>query len=195
MHELLGCVQPPSYGDTKSLDYKWKELDFVAANIDRAYCSPQCPCALTNTSGFEDALDIQATYSNYTILSELLGGKLNFQNCSVPYITKVQYDSSNQTLFANFSNTIKFWHVLEDTFNCTGWCQTTYKNYWTFNETLNTCMNPDKITPCNCTDYNGKACSSCVDKSDNRSLCNNYIRSTYNIEKYLFSNVNKYINI
>jgi hypothetical protein len=185
MYDILGCVPQAS-----GWQANWNEMDIVAGNVDKAYCSQNCPCALTNITGFEDVLDISATYINYTIKSAKLSGKIRFQNCSEELKTNVQYVSSNQTVFSNFSNTIKFWRVLEDSFNCTGWCKTTYNNL-DFDINKNTCMNQDKITPCNCTDYNGKACSSCVEKSDNRSICTNYIRPTRNIEKYLFSDINK----
>jgi len=185
MQEILGCT-PASM----SLDYYWKEMDYVAGNIDTAYCGQSCPCDLTNKTGFEEDPDIQGTYSKYNIQNAASGGKIMFQNCSDSLKAVIQHESSNETAFGNFTSSINLWNVFEESFNCTGWCKTTYPNA-DFNETTNTCMGPDKISPCNCTDISGKACTSCVDKSDNRSECKNYIRPVKSIEKYLFTDINK----
>ncbi len=189
MYELLGC-KPSS----PALALYWMQLDYAAGNIDSTLCGPNCPCALTNITGFENDLDISATYSKYNIKMQSFDGKLAYQNCS-SWLHKAVRNATYSKFyfppaFGNFSNTINLWNVFEESFNCAGWCRMTYINP-DFNATTNTCMNPDRINPCNCTDYDGKACTSCVDKSDNRSACTNYTRPTNNIEKYLLTDVNK----
>lgn len=185
MDQLLGC-QSPSFG----LSLYWKELDYIAGSVDNSFCSKNCPCGLTNTTGFEDQPDLSATYSKYELLNVTDGGKLSFLNCSSDVQTNVQVNTYNTTAFGNFSSTILLWNVFEESFNCTGWCNMTYINP-EFNQTSNTCMSSDKISPCSCTDWDGSPCDTCVDRKDNRTACTNYIRPTKNIEKYLFTNINK----
>ena len=190
MNALLGCDQPQN----SNLGYYWAELDFVAGNIDIAFGSPECPIQLTSVdaiNNFEADPDIQATYAKYVIKNQAgVGGVINFQNCSEALKAEIQHDSSNVTAFGNFSSTVKLWHVFEDSFNCTGWCRSTYTNP-DFNATTNTCMDPDKINPCNCIDTKGNACTSCVDSKDNKTACTKFTRMTRNLEKYLFTDVNK----
>ena len=95
-----------------------------------------------------------------------------------------------------FNHILSLMNLLEDSFSCTGWCETTYVD----DEpviTIDTCVNNDLITPCNCTVYDHyqtphyKACNTCVSKHDKKSSCSNYTKYTHSMEKYMFSNVNK----
>ena len=127
----------------------------------------------------------------YIIGNKTINGSINFQNCSQEVIDKVQYKSSSMTVFGNFSNTIKLFNVFEDTFSCNGWCRDSYINP-DFNISSNNCVNKeDFVSPCDCTNYDGTACNSCVDKRDNRTSCSNYTRVKNNLEKYLFTDVNR----
>lgn len=160
--------------------------------MDHNLCYDSCPCDLTNTTGFETTIDLAATFSKYVIKNSTKGGVKTFHNCSEPIKFKIGNDTGNTTAFSNYSDSLQLWTVFEENFNCTGWCQMTYANP-DFNITTNTCMNSDRITPCNKTNFDGNPENTCVDKSDNRSACNKYIRPTKNIEKYLLTDVNKYV--
>jgi hypothetical protein len=165
-------------------------MDVLLHNVDNALCSSDCPCDFTNSTGFQGTLELSSTYVKYNIKNNKTGGVVRFQNCSNGVKNKVSNAVLNMTFFGNFSSSIELLQIFEDNFNCSGWCKNTYDNP-NFNITQNTCMNSDRVSVCNCTDWSGDACSSCVDKKDNRTACTNYISPKKTILKYLLNDINR----
>jgi hypothetical protein len=105
-------------------------MDTYLINADRALCSPDCPCRLTNRAPFEGNPNTTAAFSSWTFTDQVFGATA-FQNCSSAVQANVlgataaqnplfPVDTFNSAEFANYMNRI------ETQFSCTGWCNVVY---------------------------------------------------------------------
>lgn len=104
----------------------WNKVDNYLAFVDTAVCSSDCPCKITNTTGYMSNSSISVYYNQWT---KSPNGAINYQNCTQAVQSQVstKYNSTtggtnpiDQAAFATLFNNI------ETSFNCNGFCQTTY---------------------------------------------------------------------
>jgi hypothetical protein len=110
----------------------WQGLDGYLLNADRALCSAECPCYITNTIPFQYNETVQPIYSQWVTTPQDLGA-VNFQGCPTA-VKRTVYNQAVQSseLFdpePKQFNEQKFWDYMsrfEDQFSCTGFCFNTY---------------------------------------------------------------------
>jgi hypothetical protein len=129
LNEVVGCNSKYS----GVLD-SWKNIDAYLAEVDSALCSTDCPCNFKNPADFATDPDILVTYALWV---KAINGDKYFQNCTstvqndayTRYAEKVGY--REDFVVENFA---KYWELIEDKFECSGWCETTYLNSITSTE-------------------------------------------------------------
>jgi hypothetical protein len=105
-------------------------MDTYLINVDRALCSVDCPCKITNRSPFTLNPNTTTAFSTWT-LSDQAFAATAFQNCSGAVQANVLSATSQQNPlfpaeefdaneFANYMGRI------EKEFNCVGWCNVVY---------------------------------------------------------------------
>ncbi len=120
LSSLVGCNT--AYSGILSV---WNSVDNYLVQVDQQFCSPNCPCAFTNTTGYTSNSTIAPYYNQWT---QSPNGATSFSNCSstVQNTAMTQYSAQsnsttiNSTLFASsFGN-------IETFFKCAGLCTTSY---------------------------------------------------------------------
>lgn len=109
----------------------WNGVDTYLQQVNNVLCSPECPCYLTNISGFESNSTIAPYYNSWEKSSDPAASTA-FPNCT----DTIRYNTLNATRVAdpnleahggfdpaNFANYMGF---IENFFYCSGWCNTTY---------------------------------------------------------------------
>jgi hypothetical protein len=105
-------------------------MDTYLINVDRALCSVDCPCRITNRPAFELNPNATSAFATWT-LSDQVFAATAFQNCSAAVQSNVltatvqqnpyfPADKFNPFEFANYMSRI------EREFNCAGWCNIIY---------------------------------------------------------------------
>lgn len=133
MNTLMGCNQQHFKGVLEI----WQGIDSYLQEVSSTLCSDECPCALTNLSAFDSNATTSPFVKDWNISNQ---GAVAFQNCSQttqaaafkkanmsdPYLDP--NGSFNQSAFS------KYMAKVEDFFQCTGWCNTTFTNPITGNK-------------------------------------------------------------
>jgi hypothetical protein len=108
----------------------WKNMDTYLINVDRALCSVDCPCKITNKKPFELNNNSTTAYSTWTISDQVFAATA-FQNCSaavqanVLTATAAQNPSFPINQF-NYFEFADYMSRIEREFNCVGWCNVVY---------------------------------------------------------------------
>lgn len=108
----------------------WRHMDTYLINVDRALCSVECPCRITNRAIYEINPNTTAAFSSWT-LSDQAFAATAFQNCSAGVQANVLAATTAQNRlfpvddfraqeFANYMSRV------EREFNCVGWCNVVY---------------------------------------------------------------------
>lgn len=124
---FLGC-QSKFQGVFAAFNY----IDTYMQIIDQSFCSPACPCYITN-SAYSTNSTI-APYYNLWTKSAVTGAATAFQNCSQALQTYAYKEAARRDIkFAQVSNfdVPEFYNYMmriEENFDCTGWCSVEYYN-------------------------------------------------------------------
>ena len=102
----------------------YKDADSYLQLVDQGLCSEACPCNISNNL-------TKTIYSNYypdTYKTWVLSssGAINFSNCPDDLKNRTlatDYLKNFKSSFQAFNNYMKY---IENTYNCTGFCNTTY---------------------------------------------------------------------
>lgn len=127
MNTLMGCNKSHFNGVLEI----WQGIDSYFQEVATSFCSADCPCDLKNISSFEKNATTSPFVKDWNVS---LTGAVAFQNCSetVQNNTFKNANLSNPYLDPNNTfNQFSFWKYMarvEDFFQCTGWCNTTYTN-------------------------------------------------------------------
>jgi hypothetical protein len=119
----------------------WKGVDSYLQLVDSTFCSNNCACYINTAAQTQFASNTAAASSYAQWIQNSNNGAIAFQNCSITAQSNVytsykgNQENNNyaidQTLFS------QYFAMLENKFNCTGLCTTTYTNP---NTNLNTVM-------------------------------------------------------
>lgn len=109
----------------------WANIDTYLLEVDSSFCSDNCPCGFSNPGRYTG----NATVAPYFDTWNSTGYATAFQNCSVA----VQQEAARRYAATpgGTNNPIDtksfagYWAVLEEKFDCSGWCQTSYINPYT----------------------------------------------------------------
>lgn len=119
----------------------WKNVDDYLIYVDSLFCSPMCPCTIIE--------DLRTKYKEHYLFYEYSntlvddGTKntpftFNFKNCSWAVRNEAfKRYMETQGATNHYIEPNKFadyWSGLEQRFNCTGWCKTTYINPYTYSK-------------------------------------------------------------
>ena len=105
----------------------WNNIDNYLIAVDSKLCSLDCPCSITNVTGY---LENSTALGNYVLWNKL-GTNTAFQNCSAVVQAEAASAYTGSSVNATSLNTANFatyWALLENKFNCSGWCQTEYSS-------------------------------------------------------------------
>jgi hypothetical protein len=102
----------------------WNNIDTYLIQADTYLCSNDCPCSITNTTAFTSNSTAKTYYDKWS----KNGQAIAFQNCtalvqgaaSSAFVSQTKDTTLNATLFADY------WQFIEESFDCSGWCQTSY---------------------------------------------------------------------
>jgi hypothetical protein len=111
----------------------WRGMDAYLVNVDQLLCSPECPCYITNTQAFTTNAQVAPYFNQWTLSTEPYGAT-SFQKCDTTvrnsaYANALVMDSDfdpNRDFDANaFAD---YMARLENRFQCSGWCRSSYTN-------------------------------------------------------------------
>lgn len=113
----------------------WNNIDSYLIEVDSAFCGNDCGCQFTNPSLYTSNSTIAPFYSKWN----KAGNATNFTECS----GVVQTGALNKYLATPGGSVspidsnafASYWRVIEEKFNCTGWC-TIYYNDTATNQEL-----------------------------------------------------------
>jgi hypothetical protein len=127
IEEYLGCNS--KY--TGVLD-AWKYIDTYLIKVDSNFCTADCPGYFSNPLAYTSNTNAAVYYNLWTKSLDQTGAT-HFQNCTAA----VQQNAVNQFVTArnNAEETKGFkadvfadyWAYIENEFECSGWCTTTYE--------------------------------------------------------------------
>jgi hypothetical protein len=111
----------------------WNGIDSYLLNADRAFCSTECPCFISNTIPFEYNSTVSSDFLSWTRTQTIEDGAINFQACPAN-VKRNAYIQAKQ-LYPLFDpdqqfNDEKFFDYMgrfENHFKCTGFCTNKYK--------------------------------------------------------------------
>ncbi len=112
---------------------QFHNIDTYLQEVDKNMCSPQCPCFISNSSGFSGNSTVTPFYNLWTKTTNPKGA-VAFQNCtnelqSFTYKEAMRRDKNFDP--EGTFDVIKFQDYfarLENDFGCTGWCDVEYFN-------------------------------------------------------------------
>ena len=108
-------------------------IDTYLTGVDQTLCSAQCPCFITNSTGFTNNPTVAPVYDLWT-KTNLPTGATSFSNCTSELRTFVYKDAVardpnfdpdstwDSDKFHDYMNNV------ERDFGCNGWCQREYLN-------------------------------------------------------------------
>lgn len=109
----------------------WQGVDTYLQQANNALCSEECPCALTNQTGYVTNSTILPMYKSMN-RTDNPNGAISFSNCS----DSVRYRALNRAkeldplleAEGEFDplNFAQYMATVENYFSCAGWCNTTY---------------------------------------------------------------------
>ena len=117
---MIDCRSP--YTNILSI---WNGVDAYVVEADKNLCSSNCPCALTATT-------FPTTYTAKWIITPAPVGVTNFTACSdstkmIAYNAAIKIDPRLDTDQSfNAAGFAKAFAYIEKTWECTGWCTTSY---------------------------------------------------------------------
>lgn len=134
IEDYIGCNSR-----LKGLVELWQSIDHYLIAADQILCSSECKCNFQAEveERFKQNLFIASFFGNFWV-QDSNSGVVKFQDCKnakpkdhFTEIDKTKYD----VLVKGFDEEafIKFWVNMEETFNCTGWCTTSYDYNSMFN--------------------------------------------------------------
>lgn len=119
-------------------------IDTYLNNVDQALCSKECPCNFKGGVGVTDESIYSKIYKTWSILNESYA-PISFDNCTAEVKSKVyqktkienpNFDPDNSFQPGKFN---QYMGMIENKFQCVGWCSTTYtKNITENNKTIST---------------------------------------------------------
>jgi hypothetical protein len=121
LDDLIGCNT--NYTGILSA---WNHIDKYLITADDNFCSSACPCSITNITGFTNNMSI---LTNYTLWDKT-GTATAFQNCSSTVketATAAYNEAANDTTSFNDTSFMKYFGTIEEKFNCSGFCTTSYQ--------------------------------------------------------------------
>lgn len=140
VNEYIGCNN-----NFKGVVKYWEGLDELFVMIDKALCSDECKCKLTEYSKIlfkNNPLAIK-TFDSYFIYEISKANDINnkkdivkFQNCPNKVKENVQYEFEQvikKKLHSSIKNFnidkfAKYWSYIENKFHCSGFCSTSYQD-------------------------------------------------------------------
>jgi hypothetical protein len=111
----------------------WHGVDAYLHQADMRLCSQQCPCYITNVTGYVTNSTIKPYYDSWE-KTTVAPGNVAFQNCSsavqsIAYTEAKRlspiFDKDNTFVSSSFMD---YMYRVENEFQCTGWCDILYTN-------------------------------------------------------------------
>lgn len=112
----------------------WSNLDELFKSIDQQFCSDGCKCGIKPEVQelFTKNETLKKVYELWKV--ENTSNVTNFMGCSESIFNKIhenftQYEKTHGEHLKNFNLTKfgDFWEYIENKFECTGWCHSSYK--------------------------------------------------------------------
>lgn len=115
----------------------WQTVDSYLTQVDSTLCSSSCPCYFSNPVPYVTNTTIAPYYAQWTTTGVAGTGATKFQDCSTvaqqtAYNTYSSSNTGNSSDYLVKQDTFaSYFKVLEQRFNCTGFCTTSYTNQYT----------------------------------------------------------------
>jgi hypothetical protein len=128
VNTYMGCN-----GNFKGIMEVWKGIDTYLQKVDQNFCSPRCPCFITNTQSFTKNDTIVEYYNQWT-KSNIPPVSIAFQNCTnsaqenTYYQTLADDSTFDPTGVFDQKQFSSYMSAVEMEFECSGWCNVTYVN-------------------------------------------------------------------
>jgi len=109
----------------------WNGVDAYLNEVDQGLCSNGCSCLITNSTGYTSNSTIKTEYDRWDKSTTV--GAIAFPNCTSQLRDSALSQARTDPTFSsvsNFNDTAfaSYMAILENKFQCTGFCKTNYKN-------------------------------------------------------------------
>lgn len=107
----------------------WKDFDVLFNTLDYGLCSEDCQCAFTETIKAEFVAN--TTIKKYFDKWNKEGSKTDLSQCpdienKIEKIFNETQEGKEKKNNVNVTKFGKYWKIVEEQFNCTGWCKDKY---------------------------------------------------------------------
>jgi len=111
----------------------WESIDTYLVQVDSALCSTDCPCYFNTTTSLRFLTNTtSAPYYNFWYKSPVATAASKYQDCTYLTQNNTYLKYVNTNAYSNYTLDsqlfAQYYYNIENKFNCTGFCETTYFN-------------------------------------------------------------------